>query len=976
MGTNYICHVGVGWDDNPPGRGSGRYPHGSGENPNQHQFDFLAEVDRLKKKGLTESEIARTLLGQKGVDKKTEEPIYATSTDLRAEISIATSEKRKAMRAKVLDLYDECHGNASEVGRRLGINESSVRSYLKDSIAERQDRYQKTADLLRKKIDEGNGTLDVSSGVEDIIGIPDYTKKVAIAILEREGYVKTWVQLEQQFGQGNKTTTTVLARKPGEGETAKDVRSWVQHHKYEIGSIQEFTPDKGRTWWTPEFPEMVDPKRVMVRYAEDGGKDKDGVIELRRGVEDISLDGSQYAQVRIGVNGTHYLKGMAMYGDDEDFPEGIDIIFNTNKHKDVPMLGPDDNTVLKPLKKVKGTGEIDRDNPFGALLKNPKEIDGVLLAGGQRHYIDKDGKEKLSPINKLRDEGDWDSWSRNLSSQFLSKQPLKLIKQQLDLSVKDKQVELDEIMALTNPVIKKKMLEDYAKQSDSLAARLSAKGFKGQAFQVLLPLPTIKEDEVYAPMYKDGDTVALVRYPHGGTFEIPILKVNNKFAAGKRVMGNAKDAIGIHPVVAQRLSGADFDGDTALVIPLKSNNLSVISRDPKAFGDLSTFDPKDLYTLPPDAPELSDSRKQALMGQVTNLITDMTVGGATPNEIARAVKHSMVVIDAVKHHLDYKQSAKDNRIADLKKKYQGVNAKGQPAGSATILSRAHGPARIDQRKELTDTKKMTPAQLERWNRGDIVYVDTGKTKMKLITDPDKMTPDELERYESGKKVYRESTERVQQKLHRMDTVDDAMELVHDPTNPKEVAYAKYANTLKDLARSARREARSIKPTPVNPEARKTYAAEVASLTEKVRRAKMNSPRERKAQALAGAIVSEKFASSPDMDYEHRQRERARALIEARATVGAKKDPVVITDREWEAIQANAVSTALLNSILNNTDQDKFKQRATPHDKAVLTPAQQDLVRSMYNTGMYTMSEIGERCGVSSSTISKFLSTNK
>ena len=966
-----IYHSGVAHDENPPGRGSGRYAWGSGENPNQHQFTFLSEVDRLKKKGFSEAEIAKALLGQKGVDKKTGEPIWATSTDLRAEISIANTEARKASRERALKLLDECHGNKSEVARRMGINESSVRSLLKDSIADRQDRYQKTADILRQKIEE-KGMLDVSSGVEDILGVPDYTKKVAIAILEREGYVKTWIQLEQQFGQGNKTTTTVLARKPGEGETAKDVRSWVQHHKYEVGTIQDFTPDKGRTWWTPEFPEMVDPKRVMVRYAEDGGKSKDGVIELRRGVEDISLGGSQYAQVRIGVNGTHYLKGMAMYGDDGDFPDGIDIIFNTNKHKDVPMLGPDDNTVLKPLKKVKATGEVDRDNPFGALLKTPKEVDGVLLAGGQRHYIDKDGKEKLSPINKLRDEGDWDSWSRNLSSQFLSKQPLKLIKQQLDLSTEDKRVELDEILALTNPVIKKKMLEDYAKQTDSLAARLSAKGFKGQAFQVLLPLPTIKEDEVYAPMYKDGDTVALIRYPHGGTFEIPILKVNNKFATGKRVMGNAMDAIGIHPVVAQRLSGADFDGDTALVIPLRSNNLSVVSEDPRKFGDLVNFDPQELYSLPPEAPELSDKRKQTMMGQVTNLITDMTVGGATPNEIARAVKHSMVVIDAVKHHLDYKQSEKDNGIAELKRKYQGVNSKGNPAGSATILSRAHGPARVSQRKELTDTKKMTPEQLERWNRGDIVYIETGKTKKEQVKDPKKMTPDELERYEAGKKIYRESDKPVQQEVHRMDVVDDAMELVHDPLNRKEVAYANYANALKDLARSARREARSIKPTPINSEARRTYAKEVASLKEKVRLAKMNSPRERKAQALAGAIVSEKFASSPDMDYEHRQRERARALIQARAAVGAKKDPVIITDSEWEAIQANAVSSSLLSAILNNTDQDKFKQRATPHNRTTLTSAQEDLIRGMYSSGMYTMSDIADRIGVSSSLIAKFL----
>lgn len=67
---------------------------------------------------------------------------------------------------------------------------------------------------------------------------------------------------------------------------------------------------------------------------------------------------------------------------------------------------------------------------------------------------------------------------------------------------------------------------------------------------------------MYAPNYKDGETVALIRYPHGGTFEIPILTVNNKQAEGKRVLGNTPaDAIGINSKVAGRLSGADFDGD-------------------------------------------------------------------------------------------------------------------------------------------------------------------------------------------------------------------------------------------------------------------------------------------------------------------------------------------------------------------------------------------------------------------------------
>lgn len=959
---NDIFHSGIAHDENPPGRGSGRYPWGAGENPGQHQFNFLSEVKRLKKDGITDAEIARMLLGQKGVDKNGE-PIWANSTDLRAQISIERTRERNTARARALELYDECHGNVSEVGRRMGINESSVRSLLSESIAERTDRYQNTADFLKKKIEE-KGIIDISSGTELYMGVPDYTKKVAIAMLEKEGYVKSWVQVPQ-LGTDKKTSIMVLAAPPKEGETEKDIYRMIQQQKYNIASIEDFTPDQGKTWWVPEFPESIDSSRIMIRYAEDGGKDKDGVIELRRNVEDISLGGSQYAQVRIAVDGTNYMKGMAIYGD--DMPKGVDVIFNTNKHRGTPMI--DKNAVYDPeteewsgkevLKRMKidnKTGEVDKNNPFGATIKSPKERDGVLTAGGQRKYIGEDGKEHLSVINKLQDEGDWDSWSRTLSSQFLSKQPIKLIKQQLDLSIADKEAEFDDISRLTNQVIKKKLFEDFADSCDANAADLSAKGFKNQAFQVILPIPDLKDTEIYAPNYADGDVVALVRYPHGGTFEIPVLKVNNKSQSAKKVMENAKDAVGINPRVADQLSGADFDGDTALVIPIKSNRIAIYSRP--YINELKTFDPKELYKLPDDAPKMKNKTKQNEMGKVTNLITDMTVGGARLDEITRAVKHSMVVIDAEKHHLDYKQSAKDNDIAALKVRYQGTKSNGQPAGASTILSRASASVYIDKRKEITDTSKMTDAELKAWNAGKKVYRPTGDTKttVKQMKDGTLKT----------------KTEVVKTKVPQMDLVDDARDLVRNKSNVKEIAYANYANQLKSIANRARQASRSIKPTPVSQEAKKTYAEEVESLNRKLRVAQMNAPKERKAQILANAEVSEKFKSNPNMDHEHRQREKARALTKARAAIGAKKEKIEITDREWEAIQANAISTNKLTQILNNTDQDKFKKRATPRESTKLSTAQIGLAKSMAASGMYTNKEIAERLGISASAVTKII----
>ena len=947
-----IYHSGVAHDENPPGRGSGRYAWGSGENPNQHQFDFISEVESLKRKGITESQIATMLLGE---GKK--------STDLRVELSIAKAEKKKSDIARGLKVLDECNGNMSEAARRLGYkNESSLRSLLNPQLAERRDRYQNTADALKKIVDE-KGMIDISKGTELYLGVPRTTVDVAIGLLEKEGYLKSWAKIPQLTTK-HETTLIVLA-KPG--ITHGD----IQKNKFDIKAIQDFTPDEGKTWWTPEFPESVSSSRVMVRYAEDGGKEKDGVIELRRGVEDISLGGSQYAQVRIAVDGTHYMKGMAIYADPKDMPDGVDIIYNSNKSKGTPMIGDDKNhEVLKRMKIDPNTGEVDQENPFGALIKSPKDRNGIISAGGQRKYIGEDGKEHLSPINKLQDEGDWDTWSRNLSSQFLAKQPLKLINQQLDLSIADKKVELEEIKSLTNPVIKKRMLEDFASQCDSNASDLSAKGFKNQAYQVILPISDLKDTEVYAPNFKDGDTVALVRYPHGGTFEIPVLTVNNKHATAKNVMRNATDAIGINSNVAERLSGADFDGDFVITIPVKSNKLGLVSS--KQLDQLKNFDPKAEYKLPDDAPYMKSKTKQTEMGKVSNLITDMTVGGANFDEIARAVKHSMVVIDAEKHHLDYKQSYKDNDIESLKKAYQGYNEETkQVKGASTILSLAGSVARVPERKEVTDTYKMTPEEIERWNNGYKVYHETGKTAQTQIKDPKKMTSDELKLYNAGKKVYRSTDKPRTEEVSRMDLVDDAMDLVRDKNNPKEVAYAQYANNLKQLARDARMESRSIRPINIDQTAKKTYADEIESLNRKLRIAQANNPKERQAQIIANAKMSIIKKSNPDMDYEHTKREEARQLILARAAVGAKKEKINITDREWQAIQSNAITTNKLTEILINTDQEAFKKRATPKTNTSrgLSQSQISLIISMNNSGMYTQKEIAERLGISVSKVS-------
>ena len=110
-----------------------------------------------------------------------------------------------------------------------------------------------------------------------------------------------------------------------------------------------------------------------------------------------------------------------------------------------------------------------------------------------------------------------------------------------------------------------------------------------QSIQVMLPVPSMKPTEVYAPNYKHGKQMALVRYPHAGTFEIPELTINNRHKrAIARIGKNTKDAIGVHHSMTERLSRADFDGDFVLVVP---NNDGKVRSTPPLRG-LERYDPK------------------------------------------------------------------------------------------------------------------------------------------------------------------------------------------------------------------------------------------------------------------------------------------------------------------------------------------------------------------------------------------------
>ena len=916
----FIMHYGMK-------RRSGRYPWGSGKDPYQRTEDFVARIDSLKKSGMTEKDIA-TAFG-------------LTTTELRIQQSMAKAELRAIEVDRAVGLRNKGY-SLKAIATEMGYaNDSSIRSLLNESTAQKMNKAGEIAELLKKQVDT-KGMIDVGAGIELELGVSKEKLNEALYMLKMEGYDTFGGGVAQVTNAGKQTNLRVLCPP---GTEHKEIYNYENVHT--IKDYDTLTGEMSTRKF--EYPASIDMNRIHIRYAEDGGVDRDGTIELRRGVPDLDLGGSHYSQVRILTNGTHYLKGMAVYKDDADFPEGCDIIFNTNKAKGTPP-----EKVFKAIKD-------DPTNPFGS----------TISPNGQSYYIDpKTGQKKLSAINKRADEGEWNDWSLGLPSQFLGKQKLDLIRKQLGLAKADKASELEEIMNVNNPVVRKKLLSDFAEDADTAAADLKAAALPRQRYQVILPIPSLKDNEVYAPNFKDGETVCLVRFPHGGTFEIPTLTVNNKNKDAISMLGkNPKDAVCINSKVAERLSGADFDGDTVLVIPVNSK-VKIKTQNP--LKGLEGFDNKKEYPARPGMKILTEKSKGREMGIISNLITDMTLKGASPEELARAVRHSMVVIDAPKHKLDYKRSEEQNGIAALKKKYQSnIDENGEEShGAATLLSRAKSPTMIEKR---VGTAKINDKSKEWYDpslpEGALIYNKVKNVKGSKDYDPSKPEGAYITRKpqtyttKSGKEVVRLEKEK------RMKTVTDARTL--SSGTPQEELYADYANSMKALANEARKAILSTPKMKRSPEAAKTYSQEVASLKAKLNNALLNAPKERQAQLLANDIVNKMVASNPDMDKDQIKKKKQQALTEARIKFGAKRNTIDITDNEWEAIQKGAVSENVLERILQNADIDSLRSKATPRNNSTLSNAKLNKLQAMKASG-YTNAEIAEALGVSASTVSKYM----
>ena len=930
----YLVHYGMP-------RRSGRYPWGSGDNPYQHgSGDFISRVEALRKEGATwtDPETGKVYSGDTAIAKS----LGMSTTQLRARLAMAKNERRATQYEKAVSMREDGH-TLQEIADSLGLpNESSVRSLLNRESAERMNKAITTAETLKKLVDE-KGCIDVGEGVDTELHISKEKLGQALEILRDQGYEVYGLGVPQLTNPGKQTNYKLLAP-PG----TTYAEAYALRDQGEIHSVIDYTKNVNGVLLrdNPKEPVSINSDRVKVIFADELGPegfkgiDRDGMIFLKPGVADLDMGGSNYAQVRIAVDGTHYSKGMAIYGDPKWFPPGQDIIVNSNKS------GPEKSKAFKSMSE-------DPDNPFGALIKE----------NGQTSYLGSDGKLHQGVINKVREEGDWDDWSKGLPSQFLGKQSMALIHQQLSLAVADKKDEFESIRSLNNPTIKKHFLKEFADQCDADAVKLQAASLPGQKWKVIFSDPSLKGNEIYDPTKANGTEVALVRYPHGGTFEIPVCKVNNKHASSKALLGNAVDAIAINPKVAARLSGADFDGDTVMVIPTgKSRATKIISSD--VLPGLKGFEPKEKYAttekvnkdgsvtyLNKDGHPIKVMKNtQNEMGRVSNLITDMTLKGATSDELARAVRHSMVVIDAEKHHLDYKASERENDISGLKKKYQThiVNGK-ESTGASTLLSRAKSPIEVPETKGQPYTNPKT---------GELDW--TGES----VGRPSKYTGRSYVN-SKGKTVYATKTSTQMMETKDARTLSSGTD--------QENAYADYANTLKSIANQARKEVLTTGNLKYSKEAKTTYAPEVKSLNDKLDRAIANKPRERQAQAIAYGRALAKKEANPDMSSSEYKKVKQTELAKARVEVGSsgKDRRITITDKEWKAIQSGAITENTLSKILENSDPDSLKSRATPRASTTLPAARIGKIKAMAASD-YTIAEIAENLGISTSTVSQYL----
>jgi len=290
-------------------------------------------------------------------------------------------------------------------------------------------------------------------------------------------------------------------------------------------------------------------------------------------------------------------------------------------------------------------------------------------------------------------------------------------------------------------------------------------------------------------------------------------------------------------------------------------------------------------------------------------------------------------------------------------------------------------------KTAYDSDLYAPKRNANKQTGIVTLTTTSGQKIKYDpSDADaknKYTPIKKVDRDTGKVTYTNKSgdityalEKRTQKSTKMAETDDAYSLVSDARHPMELIYADYANSMKSLANQARKTQMTTGNLKYDKSAAETYKAEVSSLNAKLNSAELNRTRERAAQRKANAeINAKKEAGIIDKnDKEAIKKASNQAIAKYRDEVGTIKREdraIKITDREWEAIQAGAISDNKLTKILNNADIDDLRQRATPRSTNTVSAAQVSRIKNMRNSN-YTLEQIAKKLGLSTSAVSKAL----
>lgn len=140
-----------------------------------------------------------------------------------------------------------------EIGDKLGMSESSVRSKYNNAIGEKASQAEKIAATLKAEVDK-KGMIDISEGANQVLGVSESKLDEAAYILEAEyGYQRYGVGIRQPTNARQQTNITVLAKPEFD-------QKYAYQHQDQIDSLGDYhSDDGGETFTKLQRPSSLTP---------------------------------------------------------------------------------------------------------------------------------------------------------------------------------------------------------------------------------------------------------------------------------------------------------------------------------------------------------------------------------------------------------------------------------------------------------------------------------------------------------------------------------------------------------------------------------------------------------------------------------------------------------------------------------------------------------------------------------------------